>query len=83
MATREKNKEGSGERLSDYREQLNTLSRASEAAAGLRERVAGLEYRANELAVESAGLADTDEAFERESELVTMGGCGFPTSLAT
>jgi hypothetical protein len=33
-----------------------------------------LEHRANELAAESAGLGDDDEAFERESKLVTTSG---------
>jgi hypothetical protein len=85
MATRDKNKEGSGtleegarkpqvsDRLSGYREQLELVRRSSETVASLRERVSGLEARLNELTLEIAALLDSDE-LERESALVTTSG---------
>jgi hypothetical protein len=76
MATREKNKEGfsgagESERLSGYREALKTLERASEAVVALRERVAALDTRVNELTLEATSLLDSDGALEQESALLT------------
>jgi hypothetical protein len=56
------------DRLKDYRQALRTLEQATEAAASLRERAAGLEARLNELTFEAAALLDSDEV-ERESAL--------------
>jgi hypothetical protein len=83
MATpRQKNNTGAheegageaGERLKGHREQLRRLQQATDAVAGLRERVLGLEKRVSELQLESASLLDSDGQEKRESALITTLG---------